>query len=351
MTHTISLSANRATLAYDASTQAVVLGGIREYGVGVAAEAEFPLASAGEVGQIAMTFDPAGNVAGLRCRSNGATCDLEILVDSDADRALEDESGILVQTVTGGGNPSLQAADLATDPAGRWVAGYVRRTFGPEAVVAHDRNGDGDFGDTNEIVVVASGLGGADAIPADLAVDAAGRVAYVYERPSSGSAIFVAYDRSGDGDYTDTVDGNPEFSTLASGTLVNCLATTFDAAGHLAIVYGNASGRRWRATPTATATSPTRARPLRSRPVRRQLLRCRVPRGTAVRVLHYRAGVGTLGMHLLLDKNDDGDFRRCGRRPDAPAHAEQRHGSGAGAERGDRAIIATPSSIVRAATN
>jgi hypothetical protein len=351
LAHTISLSANRATLAYDSGTGAVVLGGIQEYGVGVAAEAEFPLGSAGAVGQIGMTFDPGGNVAGLRCRSTGATCDLEILVDSNADRALEDETGILVETLIGGGNPSLQAADLATDPAGRWVAGYVRRKFGPDAVVAHDRNGDGDFADANEIVLVAAAIGGtSNPIPADLAVDSNGRVAYVYERPSSGTAIYVAYDRSGDGDYADTVAGNPELSILASGTLANCLATTFDAAGHLAVVYGNASGLTLArdnngdgdfvdSGETTAIVSGTAASA------------CDVAyrAGQPFAVLYHRSGTG---MHLLLDKNDDGDFADEGEDQTLPATLNSGAEGVMVLNGSDRAIIAAPpGTIIHAVTN
>jgi hypothetical protein len=310
--HTISLLANRTTFAARPGTLEVVLGGNQEYGVGVAAEGEFAFGSVGSIGQIGMTFDPTGKVAGLRCRGGGSTCDVEILVDSDGDNGLADEVAIPVE-VASGGTPTLLAADLKATAAGNWVAAYVRRTFGPDVVIAHDRNGDGDFADLNERLTIDSGLGNANvATAADLAVDGAGRVAYVYYR-AIGTAIRVAHDRSGDGDYADTVDGNPELSTLATAT-PTCLGATFDGAGHLAVIWGDSAGTGATLardtngdgdftdageTVAIVTGSSTTACDVDYRP------------GQPFAVLHNAGGSASL-LHLKLDKNDDGDFADVG---------------------------------------
>lgn len=214
-----------------------ILGGSQQYGTGPYAQGEFPLASKNG-GAIGVAYAPSGAAAGLRCRDLGITCAVEVLVDSDADGALEDETGVHVETVSGT-TAKMLAASLDTDPAGRWAAGYVRFQFTADALVAHDRNGDGDFADANELVPVETSLSSFQ-FPSlgKLAIDSASRLAFVYARAIS-VAQRVAWDRNGDGDFADTIGGNPELATLSTGT-VDCLGTAFDASDRLAVVIGQA---------------------------------------------------------------------------------------------------------------
>jgi len=156
-----------------------------------------------------------------------------LLADTDGDGNLQDETAIPIETVTGS-NAMLNAATLGFDAAGRRVVGYQRSdgsTSTPK--VAHDHNGDGDFGDANEVVSAGSSMA-AGAIPSELAIDAAGNVAYV--RGTNGGVV-AAWDRNGDGDFSDTVGGNPELVTTSPVIGATCVGATFDSANRLAIIY------------------------------------------------------------------------------------------------------------------
>jgi hypothetical protein len=120
------------------------------------------------------------------------------------------------------------------------VAGYVKINPGPTTVVAHDRDGNGLFTGTNERVDVAVATA---STRSEAAVDASGRVAIVYFVDAASDEIRVAWDRSGDGDYADTVGGNPESLTLAAvGALPVCLGAGFAPDGDLAVVWNAVTG-------------------------------------------------------------------------------------------------------------
>jgi len=306
----VPLGVNQTTLVAKPGTTIVALGGLKTYGVGSSAEAQFSLGSRDPNGQIAVAFAPNGAVAGLRCRDLGTTCTVEILVDSNGDKNLEDETGIPIETLSTPLNPSIISAKLAADPSGHWVAGYVRRDAAqPEVVVAHDLNGDGDFADPNELVTVVSGLGGLGVtgiVATALAVDSAGHVAYVYPT-NTGPALRVAWDRNGDGDFADTIGGNPELSTLASVPTPTCIGATFDGSDRLAVVYGANS-----VTTLARDLNGDGdfADPGESVVIAGSSTACDVAfkPGQPLAVIHNAGG----NIHLLLDKNGDGDFADAG---------------------------------------
>lgn len=139
-------------------TPEVALAGFKEYAVGevTAGLSEHPLARCGAAGQIAVAFDATVRVAGLRCRDTGAGCVVEVLADTDSDGALEDETGVAVETLNG--SATLESAQLARTPSGGWVAACVKRTFAGTATVATDRNGDGDFADAGERALLGASM-------------------------------------------------------------------------------------------------------------------------------------------------------------------------------------------------
>lgn len=310
ITHAIPLPSSPVARAFGLAvrqgTTQVLLAGLKQYGAGdgTVALPSFPLASRGSSGQIAVAFDASGRTSGLRCRDLGSTCAVEILVDTDADQLLEDETGTVIQTLASTpGGPQLDSATLRLDPAGHWVAGYVRRGTAPAAAIANDRNGDGDFDDTNERVTLDTNLLSNGAAETALAIDSAGRVAYVY--PMWTPAVRVAWDRNGDGDFSDTISSNPEISTLAPN-FIGCLGATFDESDHLAVIY-NAEGETTVLArdlngdgdfvdaneSTVLATGATgQSCDVAKRP------------GQPLAVAYSTAG----GVQLLLDKNADGDF-------------------------------------------
>ncbi len=218
-------------------TNFVVYSGQKQYGVGNVTTGLLilPLASRGAGGQIATAFESSGRLNGLRCLASGTNCDVAVLADIDGDLTLEDETAIPIETETGT-NAILNSATLDFDPSGRRVAGYqVSNGSTSTPMVAHDHSGDGDFDDTNEVVSAGSATS-PGAIPSALAIDATGRVAYV----RGAGAVLAAWDRNGDGDFEDTIGGNPELLTIA-GVAPFCVGATFDSAGRLAVIY-NAAG-------------------------------------------------------------------------------------------------------------
>lgn len=234
--HAVTLGPRQTSLALrqGAGPPATALGGVKQYGVGAAAELSFPLASRGASGQIAMAWSATGALAGLRCRDFTTFCSMDILIDRDGDFALEEENAtaIPVDLLNSGSNPTILAADLIRDPTGRWLAGYVRRASSVQAAVAHDRNGDNDFADANEVVALET-ITASSPVAADVAADPSGRAAYAYV---AGTNIRFGWDRNGDGDFADVIGGNPEVATLSTlGS--TCVGATFDGAGHPAVVY------------------------------------------------------------------------------------------------------------------
>jgi hypothetical protein len=211
-----------------------VIGGRNEYGVDVdgngSIDQVLPFTSHGASpwGNLAVAWDPSGALAGLRCRpvgGAGTDCSVELARDTDADFDLAEETPVVLETITTFAR--LNAPSLSFDGSGHPVLGYIRRQFDSRATVAHDRDGNGDFTGPNERVVVET-FSTTEVLDAELAVDPSDRPAYVF-------------DRSGDGDFDDTVGGNPELSTVASETAMACMGAAFDGGGRLAVVWGNGS--------------------------------------------------------------------------------------------------------------
>lgn len=161
--HTVTLGSGSSVAAgYDLAvrpgTIEVALAGFKEYAIGdpTTGLAEHALASRGAIGQIAVAFDATGRLGGLRCRDTGSGCVVEVLTDLDGDGALEDETGVSIETLNG--TATLESAQLDRNPSGGWAAAYVKRAFSASAVVANDRNGDGDFADAGETLVLGSAV-------------------------------------------------------------------------------------------------------------------------------------------------------------------------------------------------
>ena len=152
-------------------------------------------------------------IAGARCRSLSSDCEVEIRRDSDGDFELDDEPAVVVQALTAA-DATVQSVNLTVDPSDRIAFTYSPRNGGfPNVRVAHDRDGDGLFTGTNELLAL-DGVNFGDVTR--LAVDASSRVAVIHT-DTFDVDVKVYYDRSGDGDYDDTVGGNPESFVPFSG--------------------------------------------------------------------------------------------------------------------------------------
>jgi hypothetical protein len=298
------------TLGASAGGQLVV-GGDSEYGVDLDASGTidqvfpFPTHGSNPPGNLAVGWDPTGALAGLRCPTTGVTgldCSLELARDTDADSDLADETGVVLEVLTNFSR--LNAPSLSFDGSGNPVLGYIRRQFDNRATVAHDRDGDGVFTGSNERVVVES-FADQERRNGEVAVDPNGRPAYVFFNPSD-DVLRVAYDRSGDGDFDDTVGGNPELFTLAAESAIACLGAAFDGSGRLAVVWGNG------------ATGPQLARDLNADgdfADRGEVVELSPAAATACDVAGAPAPIaGVAVVHdagaseLLIDRNDDGDY-------------------------------------------
>ncbi len=259
----------------------------------------------GAEGHLAVAFDPSGAVVGLRCRATGSTCNVEYAVDSDADFALGDETGVVIDAPTAN-NPRIRAPSIAFDPSGRPVLGYHANdaALGFVSYVAHDRDGNGDFLGTNERVAIDIAAG-TQQDDGEVAVDSAARPAYAYY-VSNQNAIRVAWDRSGDGDYDDTVGGNPEVSSVVTGTSdPGCLGLAFAPDDDLVLVYDVGAGlvfmRDNDADGDFTGAGETVVLDATADGV------CDVSAGDGNDVsVAYIAGDDTI--RVLVDRDDDGDF-------------------------------------------
>ena len=222
-------------------TQQLAISGIDFYAVDRDASGapELPLLSFpdAQAGEPAVAWDPAtGAIMGIRCRSSGLnTCNIEISRDSDAGFDLADETGVLVEQIAGVSTGRILSPSLVFDPAGRTVATYLKQNPSLVLTVAHDRDGNGLFTGTNEVVAV--GIGTANSRP-EGAVDSSGRVGLAWFVGAASNEMRFAWDRNGDGDYADTVGGNPETALLAAiGTSPVCLGAGFAPDGDFAVVW------------------------------------------------------------------------------------------------------------------
>jgi hypothetical protein len=229
----------------DGTTQ-IAVGGNDVYALGDAmtgAFTTFPFASRTTSGVVAVALDASGRVAGIRCRDLGATCAVELALDSDGDDALDDEVPVVLETLAGT-SPSIIAAGLVQRVGGGWAAYYQRYT-GPvlsEGRLAYDRNADGDFADPNELVTVPPGGGHSFPGPGSVAIDSTGRVACV---GGGATQTIVYWDRNGDGDFGDVVGGNPETITiLPTGAVAASLGLAFDTADRLLVAEADSGTSR-----------------------------------------------------------------------------------------------------------
>lgn len=279
----------------------------------------FPTASSAFPGQISVSFDPAGRIAGLRCRDLGnGDCDVEIAVDSDGDYDLKDETGVLVESLTNGTPPTILSPSLRFDPAGRPLAGYFALHTTYDAVVAHDRDGDGQFTGPSELVVVDTGVGTRGDL-GRVAADAGGRAAFVYF-DNTLKHVRLAWDRNDDGDFADTVGGNPELFSVASldPGIASCVAAAFAPDGDLAVLYGtgtdvvfardgNADGDFADAGESGVLESGTAPH-------------CDLTSEGGVLAAVYRIDGGST-LRARIDRNDDGDFDDANETFDRPTSA------------------------------
>jgi hypothetical protein len=240
----VSLALAGGTPLTATGTQRIAISGIDNYAVDrdESGLAELPLIPFPDAqnGELAVAFDPTGTLMGIRCRFAGLnSCSVEVARDSDADFDLADETATLIEQITLVSTGRIVSPSLVFDPSGRTVASYakVHPTF--VQVVAHDRDGDGLFSGTNERVDVAAVVANTRS---EAAVDPSGRVGVAYYQPGL-NGIRVAWDRSGDGDYADTVGGNPELSTIALlGSSPACIGAGFAPDGDFAVVWDEGAG-------------------------------------------------------------------------------------------------------------
>jgi hypothetical protein len=200
---------------------------------------------------------------------------------------------------------SVAHASLVFDPSGRPAVGYLRTGSGTQVMLARDLTADGDFADAGELVQIQS-FGGSFVRRSELAFDDAGRAAYMYQTgAASPPTVRIAYDRSGDGDFNDSVGGTPEIALVSGGSgNTDCFGVTFDSAGRLTLAYQsptngaavlardengdgdvNDAGERTDLVPSATV--------------------CDVERTSAGGLLFVHGGSG---LQQLRDRNNDGDF-------------------------------------------
>jgi len=181
----------------------------------------------------ALAYTPDARLAGVECRA--PFCTYTYLEDLDEDGLLSDETGVAIFEFSQ--VPVTPSLDF--DPAGNPVLAFIGSSTGVpnQPTVAHDRDGDGSFGGVDERVgpgfVNATGGGVSTG-----GVDGLGRAALAYWRGTIDTGIDVAWDRSGNGFYSDSPGGTPEITNLTTSSAApGCLALAFAPDGDLALVY------------------------------------------------------------------------------------------------------------------
>jgi uncharacterized repeat protein (TIGR01451 family) len=188
--------------------------------------------SPGYVGEYtSLAFDASGRSAiSYYDASNGA---MKLAYDRNNDRDFLDANEI--STVDSNGTVGLYSSlAFVTGPA----IGYYDYTNG-DVKLAYDRNSDGDFSDTGEIVVVDEGGVDDDDVGQylSLAFDSSGYPAISYLDVSN-RVLKFAYDRNGNGNFSDTDeiivadDGGIDSDDVGLYT-----SLAFDASGKPAISY------------------------------------------------------------------------------------------------------------------
>jgi hypothetical protein len=226
---------------------------------------------------------------------------IEVSRDSDGDHDLAEEAAVFLESQSTSQGRILSPS-LVFDPSGRTVAAYVRADGPASAVVAHDRDGDGLFTGTNERVTIAGTA--TSSVRAEATVDSSGRVAMVWFN-NSFDTIHVAWDRSADGDYADTVGGNAELSTLTTltGPPV-CLGAGFAPDGDLAVTWDPGTGPMLARDLNADGdfTDGSEVVSLSASPS--TACDAHGMDGFPLAVAHNAGGT----LRLLVDRNDDADF-------------------------------------------
>jgi hypothetical protein len=304
---TVNLPLAGGTPLAATDTQRVAISGIDSYAVDrdESGAPELPLLAFPDAqnGELAVAWDSTSTPMGIRCRSVTPfpNCNVEISRDSDADFDLADETGVFVEllTVTTG---RIFSPSLVFDPSGRTVASYVKVNPGLSHVVAHDRDGNGLFTGTNERVDVAVATANARS---EAAVDPSGRVGLAYFAGAASNEIRVAWDRSGDGDYVDTVGGNPEISVVAGiGAAPVCLGAGFAPDGDLAVVWSTASGPSLARDRNADGDFADAGEIVSLSASPATVCDAHGMDGFPLAVTHNAGGT----LRLLVDRNDDEDF-------------------------------------------
>lgn len=254
-------------------------------------------------GQLAVGWAPDGTLTGIRCRNTSASsCDVEVVSDIDGDFDLLDETPTVVETI-GGTFHRMLSTSLDFDSSGNVAAGYLTFSTSTASVVIHDRDGDGAFTGSNERIVIDTNTG-SSADLSELAVDGSDRVAFVYYAAQS-DEIVVLWDRSGDGDFGDTVGANPEESALlVTATAPTCLGAAFAPDGDLAVAYDLGAGPVLARDLNADGDFTDAGEVLPLDTTAATVCDIESEAGSPLSVAHNADG----SLRLLVDLNDDGDF-------------------------------------------
>jgi hypothetical protein len=180
----------------------------------------------------AVAYTSADQHACLRDAAPNGPTGIVFFIDSNGSNTFLSNEGVVLQP-----SGTVSAGTIDFGPSDERVAAYLRTDAGTTtAVVGHDRDANGDFLGTNEVVPIETLLLPAAPV-ADMAIDGSGHVAFAWYDGAAGGRVRLAWDRSGDGDFDDTVGANPELSTLL-GVGSICLGLAFDSNGVLSIVHG-----------------------------------------------------------------------------------------------------------------
>lgn len=181
-------------------------------------------------------WDPSGRVQGLRCDASGTDCTVRGMRDLGGD-GLADVFPV-IESFSGAVSATLLSSSIDFRASGRAVIAYVRGRMAPaqtaDVVVAADADGDDDWSDPGDLIVLETGLADADV---EAVVDGSDRTAVLYHRdPGAPGTLELAYDLSGDDDFDDTVGSVSERQTIRAGD-VSCFDVATDASDRLVLLF------------------------------------------------------------------------------------------------------------------
>jgi len=185
----------------------------------------------GDVGSYSSLAFGTGPVISYYDSENG---DVKLAYDRNSDGDFSDTGEIVVVDEGGIDDDDVgQYLSLAIDSSGYPAISYLDAS---KRVLkfAYDRNGNGNFSDADEIIVADDGgIGGDDVgLYTSLAFDASGKPAISYYDWDNHN-LKLAYDRNGDGNFSIA----DEIITVDSGYVGEYTSLAFDSSGHLAISY------------------------------------------------------------------------------------------------------------------